>query len=73
VELWAEGRGGRYRPREAEGTEYERLWGLANALYDGYGKYQELAGARRIPLIVCEPVESYDAVTSRANASNASR
>ena len=57
VELWAEGRGGRYRATEAEGEEYGRLWELANALYDGYGKYQELAADRRIPLIVCIPEE----------------
>ena len=55
VELWAGGRGGRYRAREADGAEYERLWGLACTMYDGYAKYQELAGPRRIPLIVCEP------------------
>ena len=57
VELWAEGRGGRYRATEAEAEEYGRLWELANALYDGYGKYQEIAVDRRIPLIVCVPEE----------------
>ena len=57
VQLWAGGRGGRYRAREADGAEYERLWRLACTMYDGYAKYQELAGSRRIPLIVCEPVE----------------
>jgi deazaflavin-dependent oxidoreductase (nitroreductase family) len=63
VELWAEGRGGRYRAREAEGDEYDRLWELANALYDGYDRYQELAGDRRIPLIVCEPDEGEPATS----------
>jgi deazaflavin-dependent oxidoreductase (nitroreductase family) len=59
VELWAGGRGGRYRAREASGAEYERLWALACTMYDGYGKYQErCADERRIPLIVCEPVEA---------------
>jgi F420H(2)-dependent quinone reductase len=57
VELWAEGGGGRYRATEAGGEEYGRLWELANVLYDGYGKYQEFAADRRIPLIVCEPEE----------------
>lgn len=57
VELWAGGRGGRYRAREADGAEYERLWGLACTMYDGYAKYKDLAGSRRIPLVVCEPAE----------------
>jgi F420H(2)-dependent quinone reductase len=58
VELWAAGRGGPYTAREAEGDEYERLWELASAMYDGYDRYQELcADDRRIPLIVCEPAE----------------
>jgi F420H(2)-dependent quinone reductase len=57
VELWAGGRGGIYRAREAEGEERERLWRLANQLYPGYDEYQERADAagRRIPVIVCEP------------------
>ena len=56
VELWAAGRGGRTRAR-GRGDEYERLWELASAMYDGYDKYQELCADRRIPLIVCEPDE----------------
>jgi deazaflavin-dependent oxidoreductase (nitroreductase family) len=56
VELWAGGRGDRYRAREADGEEYSRLWEQANAMFDGYGEYQKLTGGRRIPLIVCEPV-----------------
>jgi deazaflavin-dependent oxidoreductase (nitroreductase family) len=55
VELWAKGGGGRYRVREAEGDERERLWGLAAGFYPGFAKYQERAGDRRIPVIVCVP------------------
>jgi deazaflavin-dependent oxidoreductase (nitroreductase family) len=57
VELWAGGRGGQYRAREAEGAERDRLWGLATRLYPGYDDYQRRADAagRRIPVVVCEP------------------
>jgi deazaflavin-dependent oxidoreductase (nitroreductase family) len=55
VELWTKGGGGRYRVREADGEERERLWGLATGLYPGFAKYQERAGDRRIPVIVCVP------------------
>jgi deazaflavin-dependent oxidoreductase (nitroreductase family) len=57
IELWAGGRGGAYRAREAEGEERERLWKQATTLYPGYDDYQRKAdGARRrIPVIVCEP------------------
>jgi deazaflavin-dependent oxidoreductase (nitroreductase family) len=55
VELWAKGGGGRYRVREAEGEERERLWALAAEFYPGFAKYQERAGDRRIPVIVCVP------------------
>jgi deazaflavin-dependent oxidoreductase (nitroreductase family) len=60
VELWAGGRGGTYRAREAEGEERERLWELALQLYPGYDHYQERASAsgRRIPVVVCEPGDS---------------
>jgi deazaflavin-dependent oxidoreductase (nitroreductase family) len=60
VELWAGGRGGAYRAREAEGAERERLWKLATQLYPGYDDYQVRADAagRRIPVIVCEPAEA---------------
>src|SRR5829696_1790628 len=59
VELWARGRGGRYRAREAEGEERERLWRLATQLYPGYDDYQRRADAagRRIPVVVCEPLD----------------
>jgi deazaflavin-dependent oxidoreductase (nitroreductase family) len=54
VDVKAKGRSGRYRAREAEGEERERLWALANDYYRGYDVYQERAGARRIPVIVLE-------------------
>jgi F420H(2)-dependent quinone reductase len=62
VELWARGRGGVYRAREAEGAERERLWKLATQLYPGYDDYQRRAdpAGRRIPVIVCEPLDSGD-------------
>src|SRR5215216_3081255 len=57
VEVWAGGRGGAYRAREAEDQERERLWQLATKLYPGYDDYQQRAdgAGRRIPVIVCEP------------------
>ena len=55
VELWSKGVGGRYRAREAEGAERARLWELATGFYPGYARYQERAGDRRIPVIVCTP------------------
>ena len=62
VELWARGRGGAYRAREAEGEERERLWKLAMQLYPGYEDYRLRAdtAGRRIPVVVCEPVDSGD-------------
>jgi deazaflavin-dependent oxidoreductase (nitroreductase family) len=62
VELWAGGRGGAYRAREAEGAERERLWKLAAQLYPGYDDYQRRADAagRRIPVIVCELLDVDD-------------
>lgn len=45
----------RYRAREAEGTERERLWAEANDLYAGYDDYAERAGGRVIPVVVLEP------------------
>jgi deazaflavin-dependent oxidoreductase (nitroreductase family) len=59
AELWAGGRGGPYRAREAEGEERERLWRLATKLYPGYDDYQRKADSagRRIPVVVCEPLD----------------
>jgi deazaflavin-dependent oxidoreductase (nitroreductase family) len=60
VELWAGGRGGPYRAREAEADERDRLWKLATRLYPGYDDYQRKAdtAGRRIPVVVCEPQDS---------------
>jgi deazaflavin-dependent oxidoreductase (nitroreductase family) len=55
VELWSGGRGGRYRAREAEGPERARLWQLATTFYPGFATYQERAGDRVIPVVVCSP------------------
>ena len=40
---------------EAEGAERRRLWDLATGFYPGFARYQERAGDRRIPVIVCSP------------------
>jgi deazaflavin-dependent oxidoreductase (nitroreductase family) len=56
VELWSKGRGGRYRAREAEGEERERLWELATTYYPGFARYQERASERRIPVVVCSSI-----------------
>ncbi|HET8592668.1 MAG TPA: nitroreductase family deazaflavin-dependent oxidoreductase [Solirubrobacterales bacterium] len=66
VELWARGRGGAYRAREARGSERERLWKLATQLYPGYDDYQRRADAagRRIPVIVCEPQDPDEGATA---------
>jgi deazaflavin-dependent oxidoreductase (nitroreductase family) len=58
VELWSGGGGGGYRARVAEGAERERLWKLATDYYPGFARYQQRAGERRIPVVVCSPVES---------------
>jgi len=55
VELWTKGGGGHYRAREATRKERERLWALATGFYPGFARYQERAGDRRIPVIVCSP------------------
>ena len=55
VELWTRGGGGRYRAEEAERNERQRLWDLATGFYPGFASYQERAGERRIPVIVCAP------------------
>ena len=57
IELWAKGSGGNYRAHEAEGSERERLWKLATDYYPGFASYQERATERRIPVVVCSPVE----------------
>ncbi len=51
VRLEARGRSGLYRGVETEGEERDRLYGLAQEIYWGYGIYQERAGGRRIPVL----------------------
>jgi deazaflavin-dependent oxidoreductase (nitroreductase family) len=55
VELSTKGGGGHYRAQEAKGERRERLWDLATRFYPGFAHYQERAGDRRIPVIVCSP------------------
>lgn len=55
IELWTKGGGGRYRAKEAKGKERQRLWDLATTFYPGFARYQERAGERRIPVVVCSP------------------
>ena len=55
VELWTKGGGGRYRAGEAEGELRARLWDLATSFYPGFARYQERAGDRRIPVVLCIP------------------
>jgi deazaflavin-dependent oxidoreductase (nitroreductase family) len=57
VELWTRGGGGRYRAHEVEGPERERLWNTATTYYPGFAKYQERATERRIPVVVCSPLD----------------
>jgi F420H(2)-dependent quinone reductase len=57
VELWTRGGGGRYRAKEAKGRQRQRLWDLATRFYPGFARYQERAGDRRIPVIVCSPLD----------------
>lgn len=54
AELFARGRRGKYVAGEAEGPERDRLFALANRLFDGYDQYQ--AGTeRKIPVMVLSP------------------
>lgn len=46
----------RVRMRVAEGAEREKLWKQLVALYAPYDQYQVNAGARKIPVVVLEPV-----------------
>jgi F420H(2)-dependent quinone reductase len=56
VELVARGERLPYMVREAEGEERERLLGLAEQLYAGYGNYRErTAGVREIPVLALSP------------------
>ena len=55
VSLSTDGRPVPYTAREAEGAERERLWHAAVGMYPGFAIYQERAGERRIPVVVCSP------------------
>jgi deazaflavin-dependent oxidoreductase (nitroreductase family) len=56
VEIERGGSRRRYLAHFADGDERERLWELVNDLYAGYDTYQDRAGERRIPIVVCSPV-----------------
>lgn len=55
VRVWAKGRSGRYRAREATGEERDRLWRKAVDYYAGYETYQSRTGGRQIPVMVLSP------------------
>jgi deazaflavin-dependent oxidoreductase (nitroreductase family) len=57
AQLVCAGRHGRYVAREVEGEDRERLFGLAQHLYRGYGNYAERASHRRIPVMRLSPAE----------------
>ena len=57
VTLSARGQTARYRAREAEGAERDRLWKLAQRFARTYGRYEQMAGERRIPLMVLSPLD----------------
>lgn len=44
------------RARTASGAERATLWQQLVEIYHPYAKYQELAGAREIPVVVLDPV-----------------
>ena len=55
VEVFLDGKTGRYTARDAVGEERERLWNMAVGVYSGYEKYKTRAGGRKIPVVVLEP------------------
>ncbi|MEW6143656.1 MAG: nitroreductase family deazaflavin-dependent oxidoreductase [Thermodesulfobacteriota bacterium] len=55
VEIFVDGKSGRYIARDAIGEERERLWNKTLGVYSGYEKYQRRAGGREIPVVVLEP------------------
>lgn len=55
VELTAAGTTAPYRARVVEGPERDRLYELACRNYAGYGDYEALAGARKIPVLALSP------------------
>ena len=47
-----------YSAREAEGDEYQRFWGYAQATYLGFSLYAQRVGDQRhIPIMVMTPLE----------------
>lgn len=56
VEVFLDGKTGRYTARDAEGEERQRLWKMAVGVYSGYEKYRKRAGGRKIPVVVLESV-----------------
>lgn len=56
IELYVGKAGGKYRAREAEGAEREKLWKLATTLNSGFDGYKERASNRQIPVVVCTPI-----------------
>lgn len=55
VEVFIDGKTGRYTARDTEGEEREKLWNKAVGVYSGYEKYRKRAGGRSIPVVVLEP------------------
>jgi deazaflavin-dependent oxidoreductase (nitroreductase family) len=51
VELMARGRRLRCVARETEGEERDRLFELVKRLYAGYGRYEQIASERTIPVL----------------------
>jgi deazaflavin-dependent oxidoreductase (nitroreductase family) len=52
VTLEVKGRGARFRAREVEGEDRDRLYELAKLVYSGYGNYEErTAGVRHVPVL----------------------
>jgi len=54
VAVEVDGRRIQVRAREVEGTERAELWRQVNDNYNGYERYQQRAGERRIPVILLE-------------------
>jgi deazaflavin-dependent oxidoreductase (nitroreductase family) len=57
VELTQRGRTWRYTVKETEGEERDRLFELSKTLYRGYGRYEERASDRTIPVLALRPAE----------------
>ena len=65
--LYRRGIEARYVAREVEGPERDRLYGLAERLYHGYGVYAERTeGVRRVPVLRLTPADRAGASASQA-------